>query len=197
VREELTDGTKFVSRELVFATKQPLEHVSRDPKVSPWEEWKQDQARRADAAAERERRDAANRAAVEMGLKLAREAEEAARAAREREAEERRQAAEAREREAKRKAEQELRNKQVQEAERRDRERREAARLALEEAEAARLQAEAEELAAQEMAGKNTLEQVMEGTNNTYSERECLDALAMTRDSVPDAIMRLQMGARS
>ena len=197
VREELTDGTKFVSRELVFATKQPLEHVSRDPKVSPWEEWKQDQARRADAAAEKERRDAANRAAVEMGLKLAREAEEAARAAREREAEEQRQAAEAREREAKRKAEQELRNKQVQEAERRDRERREAARLALEEAEAARLQAEAEELAAQETAGKNTLEQVMEGTNNTYSERECLDALAMTRDSVPDAIMRLQMGART
>lgn len=202
VREELPDGTKFVSRELVFATKQPLEHVSRDPKLSPWEEWKQDQARRADAAAERERRAAAHRGALEMGVDFARKAARAARAARGREAEEQHQEAAAREREARRKAAQELLDKQMQEAKRRQQQ--EAARVALEEEqEAARLRVEAAERAAEdslsatERLEKSNLERVMEETYNEFSEMACAEALALARDSVPDAIMRLQMSKRS
>lgn len=204
VREELPDGTKCVSRELVFATKQPLEQVSRDPAISPWEEWKQDQARRADAAAEKEKRAAGQRGSLEMGLKFAQKAMRAGQVVNERarSAEElqRQQDADAREREAQRKMQQEQRDRQLQEAEFRERERQQEQQRLEVEANAAKLRAAEsqrtadENMSSEEKMMKSNLNHVMEGTNNEYRENQCADALEMAGNSVPQAIMRLHMG---
>jgi hypothetical protein len=204
VREELPDGTKCVSRELVFATKQPLEQVSRDPAISPWEEWKQDQARRADAAAEKEKRAAGQRGSLEMGLKFAQKAMRAGQVVNERarSAEElqRQQDADAREREAQRKMQQEQRDRQLQEAEFRERERQQEQQRLEIEANAAKLRAAEsqrtadENMSSEEKMMKSNLNHVMEGTNNEYRENQCADALEMAGNSVPQAIMRLHMG---
>ena len=97
VRGEDANGAKTVSREMVFANEQvrptkspsratfpntacwaqPLEPVSRDPSLSPWEEWKIEQAKRADAVAEAEKRRAAQDAAMRFGSKIASKASRA------------------------------------------------------------------------------------------------------------------------
>lgn len=198
MREEVVDGSKCVSRELVFATKQPLEPVSRDPTISPWEEWKQDQLRRAEAAAEKERRAAGHRGALEMGLGFARSASQAMQTVRARREEKERQVAEAREREAQCAREQALRDKQIEEATRREQERQEAEMRAIQDAEAARLRVEAAEravankLTPEEQTLDRNLEMVMEATQRKFSERECVDALDMEMGNVADAIRRIE-----
>ena len=201
VREELPDGTKIISRELVFATKQPLEQVSRDPTISPWEEWKQDQLCRADEKAEKERRAAGLQGAMDIGLRLAQKAMRNSNTVTEKhvKAEELRQRKEA--------AAQELREMQRQAQQIRERqlkEAAEAARLERQREEAARLQEEQEAWAARQRVqseetqeagkAKSLIEQVMEGTQMEYQESQCHDALQMAEQNVPDAIMRLMTG---